>query len=125
MLCSQSEFLNASNLLGKTAVLNWWHGNGSLLDYSNPAAVEWWHGQLDRVIVDTYYDLAALAVIAWVLCRYWILVLMVGSVMVLIRIFLSWCFLVEVEVCLRIGIMQMHIMVTSSTIPERNVETLV
>ena len=27
-----------------------WHGNGQLLDYTNPAAVEWWHTQMDNVL---------------------------------------------------------------------------
>jgi alpha-glucosidase (family GH31 glycosyl hydrolase) len=38
------------DVLGKSAVIKWWHGDGSLLDYSNPAAVDWWHEQLDKVL---------------------------------------------------------------------------
>lgn len=35
-------------LLNKT--INWWHGNGRLLDYFNPQAVNWWHSQIERLI---------------------------------------------------------------------------
>jgi alpha-glucosidase (family GH31 glycosyl hydrolase) len=28
----------------------WWHGWGSFLDYTNPAALDWWHAQLDYVL---------------------------------------------------------------------------
>ena len=34
----------------QTGVMKWWHGDGSLLDYSNPDAVSWWHRQLDNVL---------------------------------------------------------------------------
>lgn len=34
------------------AVVPWWKGNGSLIDYFNPDAVDWWHG-----LVDTALDL--------------------------------------------------------------------
>ena len=30
--------------------LKWWHGEGSWLDYTNPAAVDWWHGQMDNLL---------------------------------------------------------------------------
>ena len=30
--------------------IKWWHGHGSFIDYTNPAALEWWHSQLDNVI---------------------------------------------------------------------------
>jgi alpha-glucosidase (family GH31 glycosyl hydrolase) len=43
-------FMNTRDVLGKSAVIKWWHGDGSLLDYSNPAAVDWWHEQLDKVV---------------------------------------------------------------------------
>jgi alpha-glucosidase (family GH31 glycosyl hydrolase) len=36
------------NALNKTGVVKWWHGKGSMLDYTNPAAVEWWHQQVGR-----------------------------------------------------------------------------
>mmetsp|Transcript_10377 Transcript_10377/g.928 ORF Transcript_10377/g.928 Transcript_10377/m.928 type:complete len:107 (-) Transcript_10377:148-468(-) len=29
--------------LNDGAVIPWWHGKGSLLDYTNPKAVEWWN----------------------------------------------------------------------------------
>eukprot|EP01089_Gocevia_fonbrunei_P020690 TRINITY_DN7769_c0_g1_i2.p1 TRINITY_DN7769_c0_g1~~TRINITY_DN7769_c0_g1_i2.p1 ORF type:complete len:588 (-),score=108.30 TRINITY_DN7769_c0_g1_i2:90-1853(-) len=37
-----------SGLDGNT--VKWWHGVGSFIDYTNPAALEWWHSQLDNVI---------------------------------------------------------------------------
>ena len=37
-------FLNDGKLI------NWWHGNGALLDYSYPNAVDWWHKQMDMVL---------------------------------------------------------------------------
>ena len=43
-------FMNTRDVLGRSAVIKWWHGSGSLLDYSNPAAVDWWHKQLDKVV---------------------------------------------------------------------------
>lgn len=30
--------------------IKWWHGNGILLDYSNPKALPWWNSQLDLVL---------------------------------------------------------------------------
>ena len=35
-------------LFNKT--LNWWHGNGRLLNYFNSDAVNWWHSQIDQLI---------------------------------------------------------------------------
>ncbi len=32
------------------AVVEWWKGEGSLIDYFNPDAVDWWHGLLDPVL---------------------------------------------------------------------------
>ncbi|MFT4624662.1 MAG: alpha-glucosidase (family GH31 glycosyl hydrolase) [Myxococcota bacterium] len=32
------------------AVVDWWKGDGSLIDYGNPEAVEWWHGLVDRTL---------------------------------------------------------------------------
>lgn len=39
---------------GKT--IHWWHGHGSFIDYTNPAALKWWHGQMDNVIKGTGID---------------------------------------------------------------------
>ena len=36
---------------GDVRPLSWWHGEGGLLDYSNPEARDWWHGLLDNVLV--------------------------------------------------------------------------
>ncbi|XP_062507838.1 alpha-glucosidase 2-like [Corticium candelabrum] len=38
------------DLIGKPGTIKWWHGHGSLVDYSNPKAVEWWHKQMDLVL---------------------------------------------------------------------------
>ena len=37
--------------VGPNPALKWWHGEGGLLDYSNPKAVEYWHGLMDKVLV--------------------------------------------------------------------------
>ncbi len=33
---------------GKAGKIKWWHGTGSFLDYTNPAALAWWHSQVRR-----------------------------------------------------------------------------
>ena len=35
---------------GEVRPLKWWHGEGGLLDYTNPNAVEWWHAKMDKVL---------------------------------------------------------------------------
>jgi alpha-D-xyloside xylohydrolase len=35
------------NPFGGPAVVDWWKGEGSLIDYFNPAAVSWWHNLVD------------------------------------------------------------------------------
>jgi len=32
------------------AVIDWWKGEGSLIDYFNPEAVDWWHGLVDNTL---------------------------------------------------------------------------
>lgn len=32
------------------AVIDWWKGDGSLIDYWNPDAMDWWHGLMDNVL---------------------------------------------------------------------------
>ncbi len=32
------------------AVVSWWKGDGSLIDYFNPDAVDWWHGLVDKTL---------------------------------------------------------------------------
>jgi alpha-glucosidase (family GH31 glycosyl hydrolase) len=36
--------------LNNGTTVKWWHGMGSWLDYSNPAALAWWHSLMDSVI---------------------------------------------------------------------------
>lgn len=31
-------------------IVDWWKGDGSLIDYFNPDAVQWWHEQMDQAI---------------------------------------------------------------------------
>ncbi len=36
--------------IGGPAVVSWWKGKGSLLDYLNPNMVAWWHTKLDPIL---------------------------------------------------------------------------
>nr|WNS50071.1 alpha-glucosidase [Halisarca dujardinii] len=38
------------DILGQQAIIDWWHGKGGMVDYTNPDAVKWWHGQMDKAI---------------------------------------------------------------------------
>ena len=38
------------NSKGLVRPFKWWHGQGALLDYTNPEAVSWWHGLMDKVL---------------------------------------------------------------------------
>lgn len=35
---------------GKVRPMKWWHGEGGLIDYTNPDAMKWWHGLMDKVL---------------------------------------------------------------------------
>ena len=48
-MCVDKKFL-LRNSHGEVRPIEWWHGYGGLLDYSNPDAVEWWHEQMDLVL---------------------------------------------------------------------------
>jgi len=39
-----------SYFLNNGRVVSWWGGYGSMIDYTNPAAVEWWERQLNNVL---------------------------------------------------------------------------
>eukprot|EP01147_Barroeca_monosierra_P009809 gene9809-2002_t len=38
------------NIFGEQGTVKWWHGKGSMIDYTNPAALQWWHKQMDNVL---------------------------------------------------------------------------
>ena len=46
---SKSYFMKL-NPFGDPAVIDWWKGKGSLIDYFNPAAVAWWHALVDQAL---------------------------------------------------------------------------
>ena len=37
-------------LLNQGRTVEWWHGEGSFLDYTHPEAVRWWHSLMDPVL---------------------------------------------------------------------------
>merc|ERR1711871_331665 len=45
-----NEYLVRWGRTGEVRPLKWWHGEGGLLDYTNPNAVEWWHSLMDKVL---------------------------------------------------------------------------
>lgn len=45
-----AEGLAKGYYLNHGRTLKWWHGEGSWLDYTNPAAVAWWHSLMDGVL---------------------------------------------------------------------------
>ena len=50
----QKDYFMKLNPFGGPAVVDWWKGKGSLLDYFNPKAVTWWHALVDQVLA---YDI--------------------------------------------------------------------
>jgi alpha-glucosidase (family GH31 glycosyl hydrolase) len=48
-MCVEKQYL-VRDSRGVVRPFSWWHGDGALLDYTNPAAVEWWHSLMDRVL---------------------------------------------------------------------------
>lgn len=46
---SKGYFMQSSADSGPT-VVDWWKGEGSLIDYFNPEAVDWWHGMVDQTL---------------------------------------------------------------------------
>ncbi|MDP6934637.1 MAG: glycoside hydrolase family 31 protein, partial [Myxococcota bacterium] len=43
-------FMKGSAEDDEPAVIGWWKGDGSLIDYFNPDAVDWWHGLVDQTL---------------------------------------------------------------------------
>ncbi len=43
-------FMRASSAATTPAVISWWKGKGSLIDWYNPAAVAWWKTQMDKAL---------------------------------------------------------------------------
>jgi len=48
-MCVDNQYL-IRNSHGVVRPLEWWHGSGGLLDYTNPEALKWWHAQMDLVL---------------------------------------------------------------------------
>jgi alpha-glucosidase (family GH31 glycosyl hydrolase) len=48
-MCVEKDYL-VKNGKGVVRPLGWWHGEGALLDYSNPEAVSWWHSKMDTIL---------------------------------------------------------------------------
>lgn len=43
-------YVNTSREGGHVGLVNWWHGKGAFIDYTNPEALQWWHKQMDNVL---------------------------------------------------------------------------
>mmetsp|Transcript_20348 Transcript_20348/g.29223 ORF Transcript_20348/g.29223 Transcript_20348/m.29223 type:complete len:607 (+) Transcript_20348:66-1886(+) len=48
-MCVEKNYL-VRDAFGVARPLGWWHGDGCLLDYSNPEAVAWWHTKMDTIL---------------------------------------------------------------------------
>lgn len=46
---SMGYFMKAS-AGGGSAIIHWWKGDGSMIDFFNPAAVAWWKTQMDKTL---------------------------------------------------------------------------
>lgn len=46
---SMGFFMKAS-AGGSSAIIHWWKGNGSMIDFFNPQAVTWWKTQMDKLL---------------------------------------------------------------------------
>lgn len=53
-MCVQNKYL-VRDSRGIVRPIEWWHGSGGLLDYTNPDAVAWWHSKMDQVL-DLHVD---------------------------------------------------------------------
>lgn len=43
-------YFTQTDAVSGPGVVDWWKGDGSLIDFFNPAAVQWWHRQMDEAI---------------------------------------------------------------------------
>ncbi len=47
---SMGYFMKQSAGSNGSAVVNWWKGDGSMIDFFNPAAVAWWKSMMDKAL---------------------------------------------------------------------------
>lgn len=47
---SHGYFMKLTSVNNNPAVVNWWKGDGSLIDWWNPDAVAWWKGLMDKTL---------------------------------------------------------------------------
>ena len=47
---AQEKGFLVKNKWGVSRPVEWWHGYGGFLDYTNPDALAWWHGQMDTIL---------------------------------------------------------------------------
>jgi alpha-glucosidase (family GH31 glycosyl hydrolase) len=47
---SQNGYFMQQSAVGGAAVVDWWKGEGSLIDYFNPNGLTWWHSLVDKAL---------------------------------------------------------------------------
>jgi alpha-glucosidase (family GH31 glycosyl hydrolase) len=48
--CRANDFFMKESATGEPAIIDWWKGPGSLIDWWNPAAMAWWKSRMDIVL---------------------------------------------------------------------------